>query len=504
MPGLDLKKVPRAKRMTALIPRHGRASQDVLNITNPKQGAAMERTTSQEQRKRAASKGKSALAAVLEGVDKQPQPPGGSARERGKYGGRYQKWMGKSVLEIRRANERTTNPRSPLFRRRRLRHEARESLAGNDGSEMAGGMDMGEGGHASLTAVTDRLHDTLSLRQLDHETELMLFTKQKEVAALRKTYDLLRDRGRSLEDKLTWTEKEARKQAENARHHEKAEAEHGPVVAALKKSINDKAVVADCEESYTYVMRLLYNRAKIPLKTLNKRIKGIAKEIRDADHELDTSGRRLHRLEERRDKVLAKKENLESQMAEAKKIYKNKGKKLAAVEKRRQMAEERAIKREKQRQDLHFVLGGDRGEAEEHALKSTLLMRTMKTRAVDARASLMRKQNDELYAAFTKMMKIARDDDIHSITDKFIHRDERASGMEAEEIELASRLERARKRNHELSHTIEDLELEYADPNADRRLQHYVDDGEQRLHNLSHELETQGSRATRPNFFIFS
>ena len=55
VPGLDLKKVPRAKRMTALIPRHGRASQDVLNITNPKQGAAMERTTSQEQRKRAAS-----------------------------------------------------------------------------------------------------------------------------------------------------------------------------------------------------------------------------------------------------------------------------------------------------------------------------------------------------------------------------------------------------------------------------------------------------------------
>ena len=83
-------------------------------------------------------------------------------------------------------------------------------------------------------------------------------------------------------------------------------------------------------------------------------------------------------------------------MAEAEKIYKNKGKKLAQVEKRRKIAEKRAIKREKQRQDLHFVLGGDRGEAEEHKLKNTLLMRTMKTRAVDARASLMRKQNDEL------------------------------------------------------------------------------------------------------------
>lgn len=485
VPGLDLANVSTSKKDDVVLPPSG------------------------DERSKTASKGKSALAAALQGVNSNnpqaPQPPGGSARQRGKYGGRYVKWMKKSVIGLRRANERVTNPRSPLFRRRQLRRAARENQElGESKPNEEVGMERSEVTYGSLSAVTDRLHNTLSLHSLDQETRLMLDTKRREVGKLRSIYDSLIDRGRSLEKKLALAQKERKRESKNLNAIKKLriEADSSPMILELHKRTKETKIMADREESYTYVMRLLHNRAETPLKAINKRLKLLSKENKTADLELKSSGQRLRRLEERRDRTLKVRDNLESQLKEATQIYLQKGHKLRNVEKNRKKQQKKAIIREEQRQNLHFMLHGDRGEAEEHALKNTLMMRTFKGKAVNARANLMKKHNDELTAAFTKMMKAARDEDIQSITEKFIHRGERSAEMEKEELSLMDRLDKARLRNKELAQELERIHLEFDDPNEGRERKKEFERNEQRLHNLGFVVQKEESRAERINVHL--
>ena len=106
------------------------------------------------------------------------------------------------------------------------------------------------------------------------------------------------------------------------------EAENSPEVVAIKQKLKNTTHAANREESYTYVMRLLVNRAKYPLKTSTKRLGELKKEIIKANHELKNLKSRQHRLNDKRDLTLLEKNDLEKQCEDLYNIYLNKIKTL--------------------------------------------------------------------------------------------------------------------------------------------------------------------------------
>ena len=428
---------------------------------------------------------------------RKPVPPGGSARERGKYGGngggkggtaapnRYQKWMSKSVLEIRRANERATNPYSPLYKRARASKKKPENKKVKIHS---GNMDMNN--------ITNRLHDHLSLEGLGKEQNGMLCTKEKNVAMLRMRYDRLASNATKKENLYNWNTKEiSRIKRELGELKSLSEAaDNAPEVVFIKNKLKKTSVAADREESYTYVMRLLTNRARYPLKASTKRLEKLKKELSSASRELKNLQARQHRLDGNCDKVFMEKKNLEQQSKDLYNIYAMKVKALENVEKQRRKQSDNANKQEEERINLYHVLHGDRGVEAENQLKTNLMRGMMKGKAVTARANILQKTNDELNKAFKKMMEVAADNNIDSVSQKYIEKGIKTQELESNLEHLTSRLMTAKNRNDNLNAELLGLQLKYSDPLSERRLQHQCDEMETKLHKLNLLKDVDGEK----------
>ena len=290
---------------------------------------------------------------------------------------RYQKWMNKSILEIRRANERVTNPYSPLYKRAKNKRRSDEI----DDDEPAGYV---HPDHMDMSNITDRLHDQLSIAGLEKESTLMCKTKEKNCELLMMRCNKLITQATKKAKQLKWFTKETirlhRIMGENKKLSD--EAENSPEVVAIKQKLKNTTHAANREESYTYVMRLLVNRAKYPLKTSTKKLGELKKEIIKANHELKNLKSRQHRLNDKRDLTLLEKNDLEKQCKDLYNIYLNKIKTLNNVEKARQNNFEQGKKQEVERLALKAVLNGDRGIEAENILKKGLLRGVMKGKAV--------------------------------------------------------------------------------------------------------------------------
>jgi hypothetical protein len=143
---------------------------------------------------------------------------------------RYQKWMNKSILEIRRANERVTNPYSPLYKRARA-HSKRKS-----DDDDVGKKSKIRQSNMNMDNITDRLLAHLSIGVLDHESELMCGTKEKNCDLLRMRYNKLISDGNRKDKKLKWILKEITRlkviMGENKKLSD--EAESSPEVVSIK------------------------------------------------------------------------------------------------------------------------------------------------------------------------------------------------------------------------------------------------------------------------------
>ena len=438
-------------------------------------------------------------------------PPGGSARERGKFGGgggvgggagggggvgsnggvgskRHKKWMSKSILEIRRANERATNPYSPLYKRARAKRSTNNNNEKNSIKI--------HHGHVDMNNVTNRLHDTLSLAQLEKESVAMLTTKEKNVSLLRMRHDRLVSKATKKEKLYHWSQKEIKRIKLELGELKSLsdEADNSPEVVSIKSKLQETTIAADREESYTYVMRLLTNRARHPLKSSTKRLELLKKELIGAEKELFNLKARSHRLNEKMDSTLLEKNNLEQQSKDLLNIYLMKAKTLKNVEKQRENQKNQDEKQEEERMNLFHVLHGDRGEEEENRLRKGLLRGVMKGKAVNARANILQKTNDELNSAFEKMMEVAADHDVNSVCNKFMERGTKTNELNDNLIHLQKRLMKAKNRNNELNKTLLEYQLEYANPLNDRRLQHECDLMETSLHKLTLSKTVEGEK----------
>ena len=220
-------------------------------------------------------------------------------------------------------------------------------------------------------------------------------------------------------------------------------------------------------------MRLLANRSKRPLNETTERLKNLTSELKSADKELKNVRARQHRMTRKLTEVLIEKNSLEAQSEELHRIYMNKIQTLDNVEKARSRQMDSARKQEEDRVNLFHVLNGDGDEASEKQVKKNifffsfffisllssqlrffafslahnfffvlfcsfvffcvflcffsqlklgLLSGIMKGKTVTARANLLKKSNDELIQAFEKMMEVAADQNIISVTEKFLNR----------------------------------------------------------------------------------
>ena len=217
-------------------------------------------------------------------------PPGGSARERGKFGGvvvvgggsggnngggnkvkrlslaptpppppipaKYQKWMTKSVLEIRRANERATNPYSPLYKRANGEYKKRNKTSVGVRNGNSVGMNSTKKvsvhqDHMDMNNVTNNLHQMLSLGGLEAESVAMMESKKQNINLLRMRCDRLTLKADLKLKKLTWNNKEieriSRELGELKSLTEAADS--SPEVMSLKNRLKSVTAEADREES---------------------------------------------------------------------------------------------------------------------------------------------------------------------------------------------------------------------------------------------------------------
>ena len=285
MPSLDLTKV--GPSADIIRPETDRSS----NTTTPMATPKSENEWDTDLTSKAA---KSVVAATRM---KPMPPPGGSARERGKFGGgsggggggggsggnngggnkvkrlnlaatptpppmpaKYQKWMTKSVLEIRRANERATNPYSPLYKRANGEYKKRNKMSGVGGTVGTVGV---EGmnrhtkkvsvhqDHMDMDNVTNNLHQMLSLGGLEAESIAMMESKKKNINLLRMRCDRLTLKGDLKFKKLLWNKKEIiriyRELGELKSLSEAADS--SPEVMSLKSRLKTVTTEADREES---------------------------------------------------------------------------------------------------------------------------------------------------------------------------------------------------------------------------------------------------------------
>jgi hypothetical protein len=250
--------------------------------------------------------------------------------------------------------------------------------------------------------------------------------------------------------------------------HEGGTAKHSVLVQRVEELTEEAAkrkAMADSAEEYTYMQRLLMNRAKTPADALRVDITALQTEMEATAKECVLNKRIAHRRREKAVKMANKLNELHRQYEGILRIYESK---RGEVEKSKTSAERLNVRlknRAKARNRLMQFLNGDHGEEDENKLLEEVMNGDIRLKELENRQKQLIESGKAIEEAFFNMQQMSNTTSLDECVYNFIHREDKYKGMEEQKKRMVALIQTLKEQNEVLK--VEDSKAQYVLSNRD-------------------------------------
>jgi hypothetical protein len=279
---------------------------------------------------------------------------------------------------------------------------------------------------------------------------------------------------------------------------EKGAAKQNKLNARVEQLIVDVArekSVANAAEEYTYIQRLLTNRAKKPADDLRVGIAALQREIEATEKELACNRRLAHRRKSSSNKSVSKASEIERQYNAILQIYDAKRDEYHRAKNGADQLQIRLKSRAQARNRLMLFLNGDHGEDEEKELLDEVMKGEIKMKELEERQKDLMESGKAIEDAFFNMQQMSNTNTLDECVYNFIHREDKYKNMLKQEKRMIVLINTLKEQNAVLRG--EDAKAQFVLSNRDlkRDMMTSKENFENDLAALDTEVEKSADRA---------